>query len=272
MADTLLKNIEKSDFIIIGIGSEWNWVKIGLKNDDRYKEILEYSKEEGNEWLLPIIEYEYAYYNSDERIENAYKELKKLIGDKKYFLISDLFFQDALLNGFEPERSVFPCGNCMYLQYDEEDGELFNPQECPEFTSLVDKIHEIIVSDNGVLQDDICFSKPTKDGKELYLNQKRKEYKDIKYNEKAYLSYWKMYNNFLTSTLNKNMLVIELGVGFEYPSLIRWPFEKMTFLNKKSHFIRVHHKLYQLIHEIEDKTDSLKMDSVNYIMQESKGL
>ena len=63
MAETLLEQIEKSDFVIIGIGNEWNWVKNGLKNDDRYKEIIEYSGKEGNEWLLPVIEYEYAYYN-----------------------------------------------------------------------------------------------------------------------------------------------------------------------------------------------------------------
>ena len=36
MAERLAEQIEKSDFIIIGIGNEWNWVKNGLKNDERY--------------------------------------------------------------------------------------------------------------------------------------------------------------------------------------------------------------------------------------------
>ena len=65
MTCKLADQIEKSDLIIIGIGNEWNWVKNGLKNDDRYKELIKYSSMEGNQWFLPVIEYEYAYYNSD---------------------------------------------------------------------------------------------------------------------------------------------------------------------------------------------------------------
>ena len=40
MTCKLADQIEKSDLIIIGIGNEWNWVKNGLKNDDRYKELI----------------------------------------------------------------------------------------------------------------------------------------------------------------------------------------------------------------------------------------
>jgi len=272
MAETLAEQIEKSDFIIIGIGNEWNWVKNGLKNDDRYKGIINYAGKEGNEWLLPVIEYEYAYYNSDDGIENAYNGLKKLIGDKKYFLVSDICFQDALLYGFDPAKSVYPCGNCMYLQSEDQDGELYSAEKCEEFTSLVKKIHDIIISDNGEIPDDISFSKPVMNGKEVYLNQKRQEYNNIKYNESAYLGNWDIYKKYLTNTLNSNLLVLELGVGLEYPTVIRWPFEKVTFINKKAHLIRVHERLYQHIPEIEDKTESIKMNSVNYIMQESKGL
>ena len=143
MEQELKELISSADLVIIGIGNEWNWVRMGIKEDPRYQELLEYCSHEGNNFLLPIVEYEYAYYNSDERIESAYKGLKKLIGDKKHFLVSDICFQDALLFGFDPAKSVYPCGNCMYLQSDESDGELYSADKCEEFMSLVNKIHDI---------------------------------------------------------------------------------------------------------------------------------
>ena len=124
MEQGLAEQISSSDLIIVGIGSEWNWVKSGIKNDARYAALLEYCSHEGNQFLLPIIEYEYAKYNSDKRTEDAYKALRALIGDKKYFLISDIFLQDALKYGFDADRCVYPCGNYNYLQTSNPEDEL----------------------------------------------------------------------------------------------------------------------------------------------------
>lgn len=76
---------------------------------------------------------------------------------------------------------------------------------------------------------------------------------------------------FLTNTLNSKLLILELGVGLDYPTVIRWPFEKVAFINKQAHLIRVHEKLYQHTPEIQDKTESVQMNSVNYILQENNG-
>ena len=160
----------------------------------------------------------------------------------------------------------------MFLQDAQGDGELYSAEKCEEFFSLVKKVHEIVESGEVLLSEDMSFSKPVVNGKELYLNQKRQEYSDIKYNESFYLGNWDIYKKYLTRTLNSNLLVLELGVGLEYPTVVRWPFEKVTFINKKARLIRVHERLYQHIPEIEDKTDSVKMNSVNYIIQESNGL
>ena len=272
MEQSLDKEVASSDLCIIGIGSEWNWVKKGINADKRYSQILEYCKNEGNQWLLPIVEYEFAYYNTDKKIEEAYKGLLKILGDKKYFLISDLVLQDALLYGFNPEKCVFPCGNMMFLQTSNGTDELISAQSCDEFMDIVESIHRIIVDLDGNIGLDSSFSKPFLHGKELYLNQKRTEYGKIVYNESAYISRWDEYMTYLSRSLNSKLLVLELGVGLEYPTVIRWPFEKVTFINKKAHLIRVHDKLYHHTPEIEGKTDSIQMNSVDYCLQESKGL
>ena len=272
MEKELSELIGNADQCIIGLGSEWNWVNSGISKDSRYDQIIEYCKHEGNQWLLPIVEYEFAYYNNDNRIEEAYKGLRKLLGDKKYFLVSDLFLQDALLYGFDIDRVVYPCGNYMYLQTANDKDELMEAQKIPEYMELVDSIHKIITDLDGNLGEESSFSRPFLSGRELYLNQKRTEYSKIVYNESAYKGRWDEYMQYLARTLNSNLLILELGVGLEHPTVVRWPFEKVAFINKKAHLVRVHEKLYHHTPEIGDKTDSIQMNSVDYILQESKGL
>ena len=272
MIQNLSESIKDADLVIVGIGSEWDWVKKGIENDSRYKQILEFCKDENNHWLLPIVEFEYAHFNQNARINQAYENLRKLIGDKRYFVVSDLFLQDAPKFGFDDAKCVYPCGNFKYLQTSMPEDELIPADSCEEFMDIVNSIHSIITTLNGNFGEDISFSHPVEDGKQLYLNQKRSEYRIIKYNESAYLEKWDKYMKFLMGTVNSNLLMLELGVGLEYPTIVRWPFEKVAFINKKAHLIRVHNKLFFHTAEIADRTDSIQMNSIDYIMQESKGL
>ena len=44
---------------------------------------------------------------------------------------------------------------------------------------------------------------------------------------------WKSYTLWLSCTLNRNTVLLELGENYKDPSLIRWPFEKTAMLNNK---------------------------------------
>ena len=59
------------------------------------------------------------------------------------------------------------------------------------------------------------------------------------YDESCYLPQWQNYLKWLQNTLNRKLCILELGVGFQYPSVIRWPFAKTGYLNKKADFIKV---------------------------------
>ena len=48
-------------------------------------------------------------------------------------------------------------------------------------------------------------------------------------------------------------MILELGVGFEYPSVLRFPDEKMTFFNQKSTLVRIHSEFPQIPKEIREK-------------------
>ena len=45
------------------------------------------------------------------------------------------------------------------------------------------------------------------------------------YDESGYLPQWKAYQTWLGNTLNRELVILELGVGFEYPSVLRFPDE-----------------------------------------------
>ena len=78
---------------------------------------------------------------------------------------------------------------------------------------------------------------------------------------------WDFYNKWLSATLAKKLLVIEIGEGFNNPNLIRWPFERIVMINDKAHFYRVHSTFYQIPKEIADKACTMKINS-NEVLKE----
>ena len=73
---------------------------------------------------------------------------------------------------------------------------------------------------------------------------------------------WNGYMNWLARTLNRKLVILELGEGFLQPTIIRWPFEKTAAINNKAHLYRVHKTFYQISDEIKEKATAVKGDSV----------
>ena len=73
---------------------------------------------------------------------------------------------------------------------------------------------------------------------------------------------WNAYMNWLARTLNRKLVILELGEGFMQPTIIRWPFEKTAAINQKAHLYRVHKTFYQISDEIKEKATAVKGDSV----------
>ena len=68
---------------------------------------------------------------------------------------------------------------------------------------------------------------------------------------------WNAYLNWLASTLNHRLCILELGVGFASPQIIRWPFEKTAMFNLKSTLIRVNARFPQLTEQTGDRGISI---------------
>ena len=98
---------------------------------------------------------------------------------------------------------------------------------------------------------------------ESTINPKRMVCPYINEDEKQ----WDFYNKWLSATLAKKLLVIEIGEGFNNPNLIRWPFERIVMINDKAHFYRVHSTFYQIPKEIADKACTMKINSYEVLKE-----
>lgn len=63
------------------------------------------------------------------------------------------------------------------------------------------------------------------------------------------------------------MLILELGVDFKYPTVIRWPFEKTAFFNEKSHMYRVNKTFFQIPEEMKERIVSVPVNSAEFIQK-----
>lgn len=85
---------------------------------------------------------------------------------------------------------------------------------------------------------------------------------------------WNSYLRWLSGTLGHSLLVLELGVGFQAPQLIRWPFERTVQMNFKSRLVRVQKNFPQLPKELSEsgRGISIAQDPADFLLAFSKRL
>lgn len=236
--EDVVKKIKESDMVLVGLGEELDLLK-EIRKCDEYKKIENRTE---NSWILPFVERLILEDKKEEKTE-IYKMLAKPLEGKNYFVIS--ICQDGLIRqaGLNEERIVEPCGGYRKLQC----SEMCSTDLYDVSNELVGQIREFMkgeVSEMEVLQPvcPVC-------GKPLVFNNINAG----NYIEEGYLDQWMTYKKWLQGTVNKNLCVLEIGVGMKFPTVIRWPFERVTFFNQKAELFRVHSWLYQVTEEIKEK-------------------
>lgn len=259
MDEALIQNVTEAELVLIGVGEEIQVKLQQLKEINNFREKLSVlEKDETKEWLIPFLIRYYLNERYHLQIVQAYKKLKELLEGKNYFIIS-LSTDDLIWKaGLKSDRIVLPCGGYDFLQCEENcQGRLYRIED-----ALWGQICEWI--EGRISPDEISRPCCPECGAPLVVNQ----YGQLKYNESGYLENWKKYTAWLQGTVNKKLCILELGVGMEFPSIIRWPFEKVCFYNQKAVFWRVHSSLYQLSEEIKDRGISVKENPITFLNKE----
>ena len=233
----IIKDMEQADSILIGLGEEVS--------------LLHFTEEEmqDKESGLRTVEkdYEMAYFLQKEKqkehlkLKKFYSILRKLTADKNYFIVTTNTDDSCYWYWTEQEKIVAPCGSYQRLQCENNCSD-----EVYEMSNFEGKAPFICPKCKAVLRPNIHDHSP--------------------YCEKGYLAQWEVYTKWLQHTLNKKLCILELGVGFGTPSVIRWPFEKIAYFNQKASFYRIHSRFNQLSEEISEKGNSIKENPVDFFL------
>lgn len=237
MDSKLIEHIQNADKVLVGFGELFQ---------EKYQE-LDKEKSTELERNDPLeAQYQKAQYiqniRNDRTIE-SYKKIKEMLQEKDYFIITTCNDDKIYQAGFDKDKIVAPCGTFQYMQ-------------CTGNCS-----QELLTVTEEMIKEKKRMTCPHC-GKEMRFNLVSEE----NYNEGGYMPDWLNYNKWLQSTINKNVCILELGVGFKYPSVIRWAFEKIAFYNQKAIMYRVHDLLYQSSTELKEKCISIQANPIDFFM------
>ncbi len=254
----IIAAIREADLVLVGLGEEFDGGR-ELKTCPEYLRGLELMREAGIGWLEPAWA-EYCLAKSGWSIEAALEKLAVLLEDKNYFIVSTAMNRRIELKQWKQNRMVMPCGSNRKKQCSGGCGQTtINLEERDDklLLEMFDGLTRGKLTGDQVPVLGVCPAC----GAHMVLNTVHTD----DYDEKGYLEQWQLYTKWLQGTLNKNLTVVELGVGMRYPTVIRWPFEKVVFFNKKARLVRVNESLYQLTEELSGKGCGIPRNGVEWL-------
>ena len=197
----------------------------------------------GKEWALRDDEKDIRFCHltdpSQADLRAAYEALYDLIKEKDYYIVTTLTDGAVYEMPFDKNRIVAPCGNIHWRQCSKAcTKDIWEESEVP---------------------DDVCpHCKAPLTGNTI---------KAETYIEEGYLPRWKDYMKWQTGTINRSLVILELGEGFSTPTVMRWPFEKIIYFNQKSKLYRINENFYQLPKEAEERGVSVHENSVRWMLE-----
>lgn len=259
--ELIIEKINSAEKLLVGIGKEFSFDKIDISEFEEYKiykEKCEKEELETEAWILDIIR---GYYINNvlelggNEIFKAYEKLYNMIKDKDYYIVSTNYDNIIENAGFKKEKIVYPCGSKNQMQCIDKC--------CDKLWSARDIESDIIntVIDKNTKLKDIKKPVCSNCGREAVYNIVSNK----NYLETGYIDKWDKYLKWTSMTLNKSLCILELGVGIKYPTVIRWPFEKICFLNNKAYLIRINSKLYQIAEELSGKAEGINKNSIEFL-------
>ena len=257
--DKAKKAIDEADHIIIGAGAGLSTAAgieyTGERFERYFKDFIEEygftdmyssgfypfktSEEKWAYWARHVFANRYDVGKTD-----VYQKLLKLVEDKDYFVLTTNVESQFWINGFEDERIFATQGDYGLLQCEKACHDKLYSNES-QVMAWLDGTEDFKIPAELVPKCPVC-------GGEMDLNLRKDNYfvEDEKWHQMK-----SNYLNFLDKA-DGNVVFLEIGVGFNTPVIIRYPFEQMTYNNENTTLIRLNLDYPQAIPENKDKTIS----------------
>jgi len=181
--------------------------------------------------------------------EPVYDALLALVADKDYFVLTtnvDHCFQKA---GFDKKRLFYTQGDYGLFQ-------------CSVPCDIDTYDNEAIIKQMYNEQKDMkipseLIPKCPKCGKPLTMNL-RSDNKFVE--DEGWLMASERYQNFIRTRANQHILFLELGVGYNTPVIIKYPFWQMTAQNHRAAYVCINYNDAVCPSEIEPQSICIKGD------------
>lgn len=253
-----LQELKDADMVLIGIGEEFNQVKM-LRKNEAYNNVRNKLESTAEAWLIPALNRLYASEVGE--LQEVLQKFAEVIAEKNYFVVS-VATNDAIRQAaWREKRLVMPCGGSDKKQCSGKCDNSLQELTATDWENIQNYTEKILEEDwepgSTALNLGIC----PECGKPMIINNVYAS----EYDESGYLEQWQLYTKWLQGTLNRKLLVLELGVGMQFPSVVRWPFEKVAFFNQKASFWRVNENLYHLSEELKEKGTSISQNAIDWL-------
>ncbi len=257
--------IKQADYIIIGAGAGLSTAAgllySGEKFKKDFKEFIEkyhfedlYSasfynfKTQEEKWAFFAKMIKLNRYN--ETPLKLYQELYEIVKNKEYFVLSTNVDGQFYNSGFDRKKVFEIQGDYSYLQCENAcHNKLYNNKELVE--KWIHNTKNCKIPSNLIMKCPVC-------GGNMDMNLRKDEnfVQDEHWYEMS-----QRYDEFLNKIQNKNVVLLEIGVGFNTPGIIRFPFEQMTANNVKTTLIRINKDYPLPMLEIRNETISFDEDT-----------
>ena len=263
--------IGDADFIIIGAGSglssaagleysgesfETNFKDFIKKYNftDLYSASFYDFKTQEEKWAFFAKMIEVNRYNKTPL--KLYEELYKIAKDKNYFILSTNVDGQFYNSGFDENKIFEVQGDYGYLQCENAcHKKLYDNKELVH--KWIENTKDCKIPSELVMKCPVC-------GGNMDMNL-RKDANFVQ-DEKWYVQA-ERYKEFLKEAENKNVVLLEIGVGFNTPGIIRYPFEQMVKANDKIRLIRINKDYPMPMLDIRNKTVSFD-ENANKVIED----
>lgn len=262
------EKIKNADYIIIGAGAglstaaglEYN----GESFEKNYKEFIKkyHFQDLYSASFYPFSSQEekWAFWarliklNRLNKPLKLYQELLETMKGKEYFVLTTNVDGQFEIAGFNNDKIFAIQGDYSFIQCEEGcHDKLYNNKNMVE--EWIKNTKNCKIPKDLVPKCPVC-------GKNMEMNL-RKDANFVQ-DEKWYIQA-KRYEEFIEKAKSKKLVLLEIGVGFNTPGIIRLPFEQMTYHNLRTSLIRINKDYPFASHEIENRMISFNEDTKRII-------
>ena len=242
--DMAMDALDDADYVLIGAGAGFSAAAgieySGKRFDDNFQDFIkkygvqdmysatfypyETQEEKWAHWARHVHLNRYSVGKT-----RLYGQLLNLVKDKDYFVLTTNVEHQFWINGFEDERIFAAQGDYGLMQCEKACHNRLYSNEKLVFEA-VENTHDCKIPSQLVPVCPVCGG-----NMEINVRKDGNFVEDEKWHEMH-----DNYSGFLEKIDEEDKLVLmELGVGFNTPAIIRYPFEQMTYNNPNVTLIRL---------------------------------